>query len=33
LSSQDGTLNPYRAKVGAVVVVDLDGYRLVLATI
>jgi catechol 2,3-dioxygenase-like lactoylglutathione lyase family enzyme len=32
LSPDDDTLNPYWSKVGAVVVVDPDGYRLVLAT-
>lgn len=32
LAPYDETLNPYWAKVGASVVVDPDGYRLVLAT-
>ncbi|MBA2630777.1 MAG: VOC family protein [Thermoleophilaceae bacterium] len=32
LAADDDTLNPYWAKVGAVVVVDPDGYRLVLTT-
>ncbi len=32
LAPDDHTLNPYWTKVGALIVVDPDGYRLVLAT-
>lgn len=32
LAPDDDTVNPYWARVGAVVVVDPDGYRLVLTT-